>query len=112
MSDFEDDFADLFDDWMTKNVSVKKFTGTGFDGAIFDAPVVVEKVMIEDARKLVRASDGNQKVSETTIYVHAEDASKITLHSLVQLPDRESTVLRIASPEVYGLFSFIVVNLE
>lgn len=113
MSDFEDIFAD----WLVHNVTVRPYLGSGVEGAQFGEPVLiglggVGELMVDDKRRLIRASDGNEIVSETTLYVSVDARPHFALHSLVELEDgRETTVERIAPMEVYGLFDHVVVNL-
>lgn len=116
------DFADVFGDWLTHVVVVEAYQGAGMEGATFAAPVTLGgenseiegvEIMLEPKRRLIRSSvDGNQIVSETTLYVTNAGASSFPLHSRVTLPSGEqTTVERVATGETYGLFDHMVVNL-
>lgn len=114
MSEFEDVFAD----WLIHAVVVKPYLGAGVEGATYGAPVAiggelgVGEIMVDNKRRLIRGSDGNEMVSETTLYVSVDARPHFTLHSLVTLADGvETTVERVAPMEVYGLFDHVVVNL-
>lgn len=106
------DFTTVFADWLTQSVFVEPYKGAGAEGAVFDPPQLAAGVMIDDTRRLIRAAEGNETVSETTLQVPSELKDRFGLHDRVTLPDgRQTTVLRVSSPEVYGIFDFVVVNL-
>lgn len=115
------DFAEVFGDWLTHVVVVEAYQGAGMEGASFAAPVTLGgensdvdgvEIMLEPKRRLIRNSDGNQIVSETTLYVTNAGASSFPLHSRVTLPSGEqTTVERVATGETYDLFDHMVVNL-
>ncbi|MBB5853975.1 hypothetical protein ACFQ05_11760 [Amycolatopsis umgeniensis] len=48
-------------------VTVKPYTGTGAYGPTFGRPFSVRRAYVEDRRRLVRASDGAETISETTV---------------------------------------------
>lgn len=111
------EFEEAFGDWLTYGLIVERWDGAGFDGPAFAAPVTivgpVVGVMVEQTRRLIRNSDGNEVVSETTIYVPPEREGAFNLHARVTLLDGTvSKVLRIAKLDVFGLPSHQVVNLE
>lgn len=107
------EFLELFGDWATDSIVVETYKGTGFDGAVYLPAETVENIMVEDVRRLVRSTDGNELVSETTIYAEPEAAGKLTDGSRVTLPSgRRSKVLRVAVLDVFGLTGHVVVNLE
>ena len=49
---------------------------------------------LDDSRALVRSATGDQVVSESTFYTSKDHAALFTPESLVNLPDRVSTVIR------------------
>jgi hypothetical protein len=114
-------FSDVFSDWLTHTVVVERYLGVGIEGALFDTPIIVggdsseingAEVMIEPTRRLIRSSDGNEIVSETTLYVSAQARDIFVMHSRVELPNGTiSTVERVAELDVFGLFDHLVVNL-
>ncbi|WP_073846169.1 hypothetical protein [Amycolatopsis sp. CB00013] len=48
-------------------VTVKPYTGTGAYGTAFGRPFTVRRAYVEDRRRLVRATDGAETISETTV---------------------------------------------
>ena len=106
-------FNTVFSDWLTDTVTVESMDGVGFDGVHTSAPVTVSQVMVDEESRLVRASDGNEVVSSTTVYVALELAEPFALHSKVTLPSgRVSTVIRVSTYDVDNVFSMVAVNLE
>jgi len=55
------------DEFMVHTTSVRTLTGTGGMGSTFAAPVTVA-CFIDDKRRLVRAPDASQVVSESALY--------------------------------------------
>lgn len=112
------EFAAEFDDFLTEQVGVEHYIGASMNGPQFGPFIVVPavgetKLMIEDVRRLVRDSLGNQVVSESTIYVPRESAGRLSLHSRVTMPDgRVSRVIRVASFSPYSGDEHEVVNVE
>lgn len=66
-------------------VTVETFQGTRAYGDVFAAPVTILGFM-DDSRKLVRSSTGEQVVSESTFYTYPTNASLFT-------PDTKVTVV-------------------
>lgn len=108
MSEFIEAFGDMF----STPVFVEKYRAAGFDGAGFEAGVWCAEVMHEDVRKLVRGPDGNEVLSETTIYVSPEQATNFNEHARVTVNGRVTKVAHIASLDVFGLPGHVVVNCE
>ena len=50
-------------------VTVKPYAGTGAYGPSFGRPFTIRRAYVEDRRRLVRASDGAETISETTVVV-------------------------------------------
>lgn len=72
-------------DWMMPHtVTVEPLTGTGPYGDQYGPPREV-RCLVEDTRQLVRALDGSEVVSQTTIYaspgIDCPPDSKVTLPS-------------------------------
>lgn len=106
MSDFTDDFGD----WLTHSVELAPYLGDGFSGPQFGVPITRDDVMVEDVRRLVRGADGNERTSETTLYVPLP--AEIDEHTRVVVDGRSRTVARVAKLDVFGLPGHVVVNLE
>lgn len=88
-------------DFQTTTVSVETFRGVGAGGKeAFDAPVD-SVCVLDDARKLVRGANGDEVVSESTIYTDLAEAPKFIPDSKVTLPTRTARVL-LAKPHVIG----------
>jgi hypothetical protein len=73
-------------------VSVQTYAGEGAYGPAYAAAVTVA-CNVEAARRLVRNADGDEAVSESTIYVHPDDAAHFTPESLVTFETRAAKVL-------------------
>ena len=76
--------ADLPSQILVHTVDVQTLTGSGAYGDVF-ATVEVVPAWIEEKRRLVRNTLGDQVVSEATIRVGLEDAALFTPGSLVTL---------------------------
>lgn len=115
------EFEDVFGDWLTHVVVVEPYLGAGIEGVSYGAPqqiggdessIADAELMVERKRRLIRSSDGNEIVSETTLYVSHAAAAAFPLHSRVTLDgDEVTTVERVAPMDVYGLFDHVVVSL-
>lgn len=104
------DFVDVFEDWLTQTVQVRPLLGSTAEGVTFGALVTLDEVGVEDARRLVRDSDGREVVSETTLYVPPGKAAVKPGDEII-LASRTATVIRVADFEPFGLFDHRVVNL-
>lgn len=64
-------------------VTVRPYLGIGPYGEVFGDPVVVRRTFVEDRRRLVRSSTGEEVVSETTVrarpQVHIPVGSLVTV---------------------------------
>jgi hypothetical protein len=115
------DFDAIFDEWLVDSVTVEAYEGAGVEGAIFGAATIVggalsqivgAEIMVEHKRRLIRNSDGNEVLSETTLYVSVAASTAFPLHSRVTLTDgTQTTVESVQRLEVYGLFDHAVVAL-
>jgi len=64
-------------------VTVAAYRGDGAYGPVYDPARQVQPCFVDDARRLVRAADGSQVVSEATVYAPADTVapagSRLTL---------------------------------
>lgn len=70
--------------WFTIPVTVERLTGSGAYGPVFDDPVTVY-ARVKSGRKLVRAADGTEVISEGRISMPA-DTPLIPEGSYITLP--------------------------
>lgn len=82
------------DPFLASTVTVRTRTGAGANGDVHAAPVPAT-VFVEDGRKLVRDTTGEQVVSETTLYADPAAESLFATGSLVTVRGRETTVLLV-----------------
>lgn len=74
-----------------QTITIEAYEGTGPFGDIYRTAAVV-RAIVDDTRRLIRAADGSEVVSETTVLVPlATDAPQ---GSRVTIADRTATVLR------------------
>lgn len=57
-----------FEEFLTNTVQVHTFNGPTGSGSRYADPVNVDKTMLSDSRRLVRDAEGEQVVSESTVY--------------------------------------------
>lgn len=76
--------------WLQHSVTIEPYAGSGAYGDTYGAPVVIP-CWVEQGRKLVRAEDGSETVSETTIY--AQPGTTAPARSRVTLPGGATTVV-------------------
>ncbi len=114
-----EEWDDLFLEWgQDANgnplpLSVRTYLGSGQMGDKFDAPAEHPGLPQMPERKLVRGADGNERTAQTAIYAPRELSGHFTLGSRVTLADgRVSTVLGVQTPDVVGLFAFVIVRVE
>jgi len=81
-----------FDEFYVHTVSVETHAGGGPMGDVYDAAVTVPCLIDED-RKLVRSSSGDEVVSETTLLMDKSHYSKFTPESPVTYRGRRATVI-------------------
>jgi hypothetical protein len=81
---------------LTDSVSVQTFSGEGAYGPVYGTASSVS-CRAEAKRQLVRGANGEEVVSELTLFVAPTDGEKFTPGSLVTFAGRTSTVLS-ASP--------------
>jgi len=115
MSDFEDNFSEWGRDstGAALSLTVETFLGNGSLGASYAAPEAIPGLPQFRQNRLVRTAQGNEVLASSKIYVPLAHAHKFTLHSRVTLADgRASTVLNVARPDQFGLFGFVVLDVE
>lgn len=83
-----DDMADFY----VHTASVETFEGAGAYGDVYGAPVVVA-CFAEAKRRLVRAKDGEQVVSESTLYMGTADGALFVPDSRVTVGGKVSYVI-------------------
>lgn len=72
----------ILDKWFMQTASVETWQGTNALGDVFAAPQTVQ-CFIEDVRKLVRAKDGQQVISESTLYTSSSNVGLFVANSRV-----------------------------
>lgn len=87
-------------DWYRHDVTVERFTGSGPSGDVYST-ATDELGMVDDTRRLVRAADGGQVVSSTTVYLPSSTTpvpvgSRVTLPTAFGTPLRRSIVLAVS----------------
>lgn len=82
--------------FLVHTVDVDPYAGTGAYGDQYDAKVSDVRCFRDDKRKLVRSGNGDQVVSETTLYLRLEHAASFPPDSRVYLPHRVATVISAA----------------
>ena len=81
--------------WFTTPVTVTPYEGESAYGATYGAEQTV-MMRVNDGRKLVRNSAGDEVVSETTLYGPLEAAAAFAPESVVTVDGRPSRVITIA----------------
>jgi hypothetical protein len=90
-----DELADLY----VHTVTVETYLGTsGYGADLFAAPVILfGGCLVESARRLVRDKDGNEVISETTLYTSPASLALFAPDSRVTTIDgAQSRVIRAA----------------
>lgn len=77
---------------LVHEASVEPFTGEGAFGATFGDAVTVA-CFIEEKRRRVKAKDGAEVVSETTLYTRLDQVDVLPVGSRVTYAGRAATVL-------------------
>jgi hypothetical protein len=64
-------------------ITVRPYLGTGPYGDVFGDPVVIRRVFVEDRRRLVRTTTGEEVICETIVrtrpHVHIPIGSQVTV---------------------------------
>jgi hypothetical protein len=85
----------------TQTVSVQTYQGVGPLGPVRAAAVDVA-CYVNDARKLVRNSTGDEVISETTLYAPLSTYATFTIQSLVTVNGRTASVLTVYKRDSAG----------
>lgn len=83
-----------FEEFMVHEVTVETKAGEDSWGNVNTVTSDPVPGFLDDSRALVRNANGDQVVSESTFYTSKEHAALFAPESLVNLPDRVSTVIR------------------
>lgn len=88
-------------------VTVETFEGTGPYGDTYSDPVTLSPdsdtgVHVDETTNLVRADDGSEKVSSSTITARVELADQLTNGSRVTLPSGDRTTIISRSVRIGG----------
>lgn len=86
---------------LTQSVLVETRTGSSGYGDLYAAPVT-KKAFIDDQRKLIRDAQGNETVSETTLFTLIDDIDAFTTGSRVTVNGRIATVLSAKRRDAAG----------
>lgn len=113
------EFNDLFDEWGLDSegiplpLTVQTCTGQGSQGPILGEPVSLPGLPQIPQERLVRNSDGAEVVSSTAVYADLSLSDHFTLNSVVTpASGRPARLLTISRPDTFGLFGFLVLNIE
>jgi len=113
------EFEELFGEWGQDSngyplpLVVEPYLGFTSTGPKFGPSVDHAGLVQLPQDKLVLTSQGNEATSSALVYAPLSMAGDFPLHSRVTLASgRQAAVLSIGSPDVYGIFGFMVLNLE
>lgn len=113
------EFWELYGEWgkgldgTPLSCSVQTHEGDGQDGPVFSSPHSHPGLPQFPQSRLVRTAQGNEALSQTRLYAPMSLAGHFTLGSLVTpASGQRGAVLTLSQPEAYGLFGFVVVDLE
>jgi hypothetical protein len=95
--------AEIPTKFLVHTVDVDPYAGSGAYGDEYSPTVTGVQCFRDDKRKLVRSADGEQVVSETTLYMRLAHAASFPPGSRVQLPHRVATVITCAERTDGGL---------
>lgn len=77
------------------SVSVATLTGTGARGPVY-AAVRTVACRVQTTRELVRNADGEEVISDLTVYIHPDDGERFVPGTRVTFGGRTSTVLSVS----------------
>lgn len=91
-----------FDEFLAHTVTVSPYLGTGSYGPRFGPEVVLRPedgtgVLVDETVRMVRASDGTEAVSSTTIVARTSQADLLRVGSRVKLPSGDTTTVLSSS---------------
>ncbi|WP_131104028.1 hypothetical protein [Ornithinimicrobium sufpigmenti] len=89
---------DELEDFLAHTITVRTKLGTGSYGPIYAEPVTLTPedgtgVLVDEETRLVRAADGTEAVSSTTIVARVAQADALTPGSRVTLPSGDETTI-------------------
>ncbi len=94
---------------LLNTIIVETVAGSGAYGPIYSEPVTLSPetdpetgVLVDETTRLVRASDGTEKVSSSTITARIEQADQLTAGSRVTLPSGDVTTIITRSVRLGG----------
>ena len=91
------EYEEAFGEWLDQTLSVETFQGAGPRGPVHADPVDVEKCMVKTGNRLVRGSNGEERVSDTTVTTVLGNEGAFLPESFVTLPDgRRRQVFAVA----------------
>jgi len=82
------------EEFYVHTATVETHTGAGAFGDTYASPQTIA-CYADDSRKLVRASDGEQVVSETTLYTYTTYAGLFTPETKVTVGGRTALVVKV-----------------
>jgi hypothetical protein len=89
--------------YLVHQVTVEPYTGTGSYGDVYDTPRT-RACLVDEKRQLVRNTDGDEVISEATLYLRRTHLQDFEPGSRVTLPTgRRSTVIVAADRSDGGL---------
>ena len=89
----------LPDHFKTHTITIEPYTGSGAYGSTYGDPVEVA-CRVEDVVRLVRAADGDEVTSSTTVV--CDVGTVIPAESRVTVNGRVTTVLAVSDPSTGG----------
>ena len=90
-------------DWFVHTVQVETLQGAGAAGPVYSAPVAVAG-FLDGKVSLVRNTDGEQVVAQSTFYCSLADGARFTPDSRVTLPaGRRCQVITVNTMDAGGL---------
>lgn len=84
--------ADELTDWFVHTVTATPEGGTGAWGPVAGTPATLHG-FLDDTRRLVRSSSGEETVSESTFYTSIDNADALQPGTEVDLSYRTATVI-------------------
>lgn len=105
------EFEEVFEDALTETVEVQTLLGTGANGPMFSATLPVAGLMVERVERMVRTTSGDDKASDTTLYMDNAKVDHFTNGSQVLYRGEKRVVIKRNILDVFGLPAHSVVYL-
>lgn len=84
--------------YLVHTVDVDPYTGSGAYGDVYDPTVMGVPCFADDKRQLIRNADGQEVVSETTLYLRLAHEASFPPGSRVTVPSgRQAVVIKTAA---------------